>query len=80
MVRWATARSSLAESDKYHGNMKTIIVKREKEVELLFPMTNFMIVISVHPAFPLDKIPQLESLLNKLHVGGDEWREVWKNK
>ena len=76
MERWATARNYLAGSDTFLGNMRTIIVRREKLVELLFPMTNFMIVIGVHPAFPLDKTHQLEGLLNKLQVGGDEWRQA----
>lgn len=76
MERWAAAKSALAGSDKFLGNMRTIIVRREKLVELLFPLTNFMIVIGVHPAFPLDKTHQLEGLLNKLQVGGDEWRQA----
>jgi len=74
LERWAAARSTLAGSDKILGRMRTIIVRREKIVELLFPLTDFMIIISVHPAFPLDKTRQLESLLSKLRVGGDEWR------
>ena len=76
MERWAAAKSYLAGSDTFLGHMRTIIVRREKLVELLFPSTNFMIVIGVHPAFPLDKIHQLEGLLNKLQVGGDEWRQA----
>jgi hypothetical protein len=76
LERWAAAKSSLAGSDRLLGNTKTIIVRREKLVELLFPLAGFMIMVSVHPAFPLDKTSQLESLLNKLHVGGDEWRSA----
>jgi len=74
--RWASARSLLAGSDQYLGKMKTIIVRREKLVELLYPSNGFMIMIIAHPAFPLEKAPQLESVLNKLKVGGDEWRQV----
>jgi hypothetical protein len=74
LERWAQARSMTNSSDQFFGRMKTIIVLREKLVELLFPLTGFMIVVSAHPAFPLDKTHQLESLLIKLHVGGDEWR------
>ncbi|HXW94986.1 MAG TPA: hypothetical protein VEJ19_04705 [Nitrososphaerales archaeon] len=74
--RWAAAREYLAGSDKFLGGMKTIIVRREKIVDLLFPLTGFMIIVSVHPAFPLDKTSRLESLLNNLYVGGDEWRRA----
>jgi len=74
MERWAAAKDLAASSDALHGKMKTIIIMREKIVELLFPLTGFMIIIIVHPAFPLDKASQLESLLRKLQVGGDEWR------
>jgi len=76
LERWTEARNWLAGSDKFLGKMKTIVVRREKIVELFFPLHGFVILIGVHPAFPLDKTSQLESLLNKLHVGGDEWRQT----
>lgn len=76
LERWAAARNTLADSDRFLGSMKSIIVRRDKLVELLFPMPNFIIMIGVHPAFPLDKTPQLERLLSKLQVGGDEWRRA----
>jgi len=74
LERWVDANLSLAYADKFHGKRKTIIVRREKLVELFFPMTGFMIIVGVHPAFPLDKTGQLENLINKLQIGGDEWR------
>jgi len=74
LERWASARSTLALSDEFLGKVKTIIARREKVVELLFPLADFMVVIAVHPAFPLDRTNQLESLLKKLRVGGSEWR------
>jgi len=76
LERWAAAWSSLAGSGEFLGRIKTLIVRREKLVELLFPLTGFMVIVSVHPAFPLDKTKQLESLLNSLYVGGDEWRSA----
>jgi len=76
MARWASAREVTSGTDELYGKMKTIIVRREKLVELLFPLTGFMIVVIVHPAFPLDKTAQLESLLRNLKVGGDEWRSA----
>jgi hypothetical protein len=76
LERWANAKNWLAGSDKFLGEMKTIIVRRDKLVELLYPSTGFMIVIIAHPAFPLDKTRQLESVLSNLKVGGDEWRQA----
>lgn len=76
LERWATASSLLAGSDVFRGKMKTIIVRREKMVELLYPSNGFMIMIIAHPAFPLEKTRQLESVLDKLEVGGDEWRQA----
>ena len=76
MARWADARNLATGSDEFYGKMKTIIIRREKLVELLFPLTGFMIIIIAHPAFPLDKTPQLESLVRNLKVGGDEWRSA----
>ena len=76
LERWATARGLTGGSDQFFGKMRTIIVRRDKLVELLFPLPGFMIIVSAHPAFPLDKTQQLESLLNKLQVGGDEWRRA----
>jgi len=78
MERWAAAKNYLAGSDLFLGNMRTIIARREKLVELLFPFTDYMIMIGVHPAFPLDKTRQLENLLNNLHVSGDEWKQAWR--
>jgi len=75
LERWTEARNWLTGSDKFLGEMKTIIVRREKIVELFFPLRGFVVLVSVHPAFPLDKTQQLENLLHKLKVGGDEWRQ-----
>jgi hypothetical protein len=76
LERWADARSLLAGSDEFLGRIKMIIVRREKLIELLYPSTGFMIMIIAHPAFPLDKTSQLESVLSKLKVGGDEWQRA----
>jgi len=64
--RWTIAKGLTAGTDKFFGRMRTIIVRREKLVELLFPSSDQMVIISAHPAFPLDKIPRLEKLLEKL--------------
>jgi hypothetical protein len=76
MERWATARGLTSGSDEFFGKMRTIIIRRDKLVEFLFPLTGFMVIVSAHPAFPLDKTAQLEALLGKLQVGGDEWRQA----
>jgi len=76
MERWATVKNLTDGSEQFLGKMKTVIVRREKLVELLFPLTGFIIIVTAHPAFPLDKTHQLESLLVKLRVGGDEWQQA----
>jgi hypothetical protein len=68
LERWTIARGMTAGADKFFGRMKTIIVRREKLVELLFPSSDHMVIISAHPVFPLDKTPKLEALLNKLQA------------
>ena len=78
MERWVAVWNALAASDLFLGRMKTVIVRREKLVELIFPFTGFLIKITAHPAFPLEKTPQLEKLLNSLSIGGDEWRQEWR--
>jgi len=70
--RWTIAKGLTAGTDNFFGRMKTIIVRREKLVELLFPLSDQMVIISAHPAFPLDKIPRLERLLEKLFAEAHE--------
>lgn len=64
--RWTIARGMTSGTDKFFGRMKTIIVRREKLVEMLFPSSEHMVIISAHPSFPLDRTPRLENLLDKL--------------
>ena len=66
--RWTIARGMTAGTDKFFGSLKTIIVRREKLVEMLFPLSDYTVIISAHPAFPLDRTPKLEALLNKLQA------------
>ncbi|HXW94640.1 MAG TPA: hypothetical protein VEJ19_02895 [Nitrososphaerales archaeon] len=65
LERWSIARSMTSGSDEFFGRMKTIIVRREKLVEMLFPSSDYMVIISAHPSFPLEKTAKLESLLSK---------------
>ena len=64
--RWTIARGMTTGTDDFFGRMKTIIVRRERLVELLFPSSEHMAIISADPAFPLDKTPKLERLLDKM--------------
>lgn len=64
--RWTIARGMTSGTDEFFGRMKTIIVRREKLVEMLFPSSEHMVIISAHPSFPLDRTPRLENLLDKL--------------
>ena len=76
LERWANASGWLAGSDEFLGKMNLVIVRREKQVEILYPSDGFMILIIAHQAFPLDRAPQLEGVLNSLKVEGDEWRRT----
>jgi len=71
MVRWAIAKGLTSGSDRFFGEVKTIIVRRERLVEFLFPSSECMVIISAHPAFPLEKIPQLENLLRRMQGKGN---------
>ena len=70
--RWAIGKGLTAGSDEFFGKMRTVIVRREKLVELLFPSTDYSVLVSADPTFPLDRIPQLEDLLRKLQDGSEE--------
>ena len=70
IARWSLARGMTSASDEYFGEMKTIIIRRTKLVELLFPLSDYMVIISANPTFPLEKTAKLESLLLKLQSKG----------
>ena len=70
LSRWTVARGLTSGADNYFGAMKTIIVRREKLVELLFPLSEYMVIIYAHPSFPLEKTAQLEGMLNKMRTKG----------
>ena len=71
LSRWALAKGLTSGANDYFGELKTIIVRREKLVELLFPLSEYMVIISAHPSFPLEKTSQLEGLLEKLRKKGN---------
>lgn len=66
--RWALARGMTSAADNFFGNMKTIIVRREKLVEMFFPLPGQNVIISASPEFPLDEVPRLEILLSKSQI------------
>lgn len=63
-VRFAVARGMSDLSETFYGKMTTIIVRREKLVELLFPHHDHVVIVSAEPAFPLERVPQLERVLS----------------
>ena len=68
--RFAIGRGMTSGSEKYFGRMLTLIVRREKLVELLFPLArNHMVLVSADPTFPLELTPQLEALVRSLRLG-----------
>ena len=66
--RWVVARGMTSGTDEFFGSVKTIIIKREKLVELFFPLPDQNLIITANPGFPLDKVPKLETVLSKLQA------------
>lgn len=66
--RWVLAKGMTSGADNFFGRMKTIIVRREKLVEMFFPLSEQNVIITADPGFPLDEIPRLEILLSKLQA------------
>ena len=60
LQRFAIARGMTMGSDSFYGRMLTIVVRREKLVELLFPLENQMVLVGAESNFPLEKTVQLE--------------------
>jgi hypothetical protein len=63
LQRFAIARGMTMGSSSFYGEMHTIIVRREKLVELLFPLASQMVLVGAESSFPLEKTPQLGSLI-----------------
>lgn len=64
--RFAIAGGLAHASDSYFGVPQAIIIKREKMVELLFPIEERLVIVSATPDFPLGKTSQLEKLLKRM--------------
>jgi hypothetical protein len=64
--RFAIAHGLSRASDDYFGRTQTIIVRREKLVEMVFPFGDRMVIVSSTPRFPLGKTAELERLLRSL--------------
>ena len=70
LQRWALSKGMLSGADDYFGRVKSVIVNREKLVEMLFPLSDQMVIISARPGFPIKNTPRLEKLLNRLQSEG----------
>jgi len=64
--RFAIAHGLSQASDSYFGRTQTIIIRREKLVEMVFPMADRLVIVSATPRFPLGKTAELERLLRSL--------------
>ena len=64
--RYAVLYGLTQGSNSYFGRPRFIIVQREKLVELLFPFTDRLVIISAHPSFPIGKTAELGKLLQSL--------------
>ena len=67
--RFAIAHGLSRASDSYFGRTQTIIVRREKLVEMVFPIDDRLVIVSATPKFPLGKVSDLEKLLRALGAG-----------
>jgi len=67
MERFALAKGMTSGSDAFYGKLLTIVVRREKLVELLFPFSQQMLIISAESDFPMEAIPKLEGMLERLN-------------
>lgn len=63
LERFAVARGMTTGADSFYGKMETIIVRREKLTELLFPVAGQMVLVGAETNFPLEKTAQLGSRL-----------------
>jgi hypothetical protein len=67
--RYAIAHGLSQADDSFFGRTQTIIVRREKIVEMIFPIGNRLVIVSATPRFPLGKTGDLEKLLKSLMKG-----------
>ena len=68
--RYAIAGGLAHASSAYFGSPLTIIIRREKLVELLFPVGDVFVIVSATPRFPLKKTGELEKLLKSMTTRG----------
>ena len=66
--RYAIAAGLSQASDAYFGSAQTIIVRREKLVELVFPIKDLLVIVSATPGFPLGRTGELEKLVKKMET------------
>ena len=69
LKRFAIGSGMTAGSERYFGKMLTLMVRREKLIELLFPLADHMVLVSADTTFPLERVSQLEGLVHGLPPG-----------
>ncbi len=60
--RFAIAHGLSHADDSNFWRTQTIIIRREKLVEVIFPIADRLVIVSATPKFPLGKIGELEKL------------------
>jgi hypothetical protein len=55
-------------AENHFGKTLTVIIRRKKLVEMLFPIADRLVIVSATPNFPLGKTAELEKLLTSLGV------------
>jgi hypothetical protein len=69
LQRFAIARGMTLGSDTFYGKAKTIIVRRDRLTELVFPIAEQLVLVGTEPGFPLEKTSLLENTLTQIQVG-----------
>jgi len=52
--------------DNYFGSAHFFIIRRDKLVELMFPVAGKIIIVAAHPSFHLEKVDGLEKLIRSI--------------
>ena len=64
--RYAILYGLTQSSNDYFGGPRAIVVLGEKLIELIFPFSDRMVIISANPAFPLGKTAELQKLISSM--------------
>jgi hypothetical protein len=67
-VKMAIGLGMAESQNKYQGRLKSIVVNRERLKLIIYVASDKILMISTEPEFPVDKIVQLDELVESLHL------------